>query len=80
MLDVSNMKCGGCTASVKRILLSEPGVHKAAVNLLTETAVVKLHPGQSSADEAASLLSSKALSQRLPCPAATPLQHTCSLA
>ena len=60
MLDVSNMKCGGCTASVKRILLSDPGVQKAAVNLLTETAVVRLHPGRSSADGAATLLSSKA--------------------
>ncbi|EIE25451.1 heavy metal translocatin [Coccomyxa subellipsoidea C-169] len=55
------MKCGGCSASVKRILLSKPGIEQAAVNLLTESAVVKLRPGQSSAAEAADLLTSKAL-------------------
>ena len=62
VLDVRNMKCGGCTASVKRILLASPGVEKAAVNLLTECAVVKLHPGQSSPGAAAELLTSKACS------------------
>lgn len=59
LLDVSNMKCGGCSASVKRILLSKPGIEQAAVNLLTESAVVKLRPGESSASEAADLLTSK---------------------
>ena len=42
VLDVSGMKCGGCSAAVKRILLQQPGVHAAAVNLLTETAVVQV--------------------------------------
>ena len=60
LLDVSNMKCGGCTASVKRILLSRPGIEQAAVNLLTESAVVKLRPGESSASDVADLLTSKA--------------------
>ena len=59
LLDVSNMRCGGCTASVKRILLSNPGIEHAAVNLLTESAVIKLRPSQSSAQEAAELLTSK---------------------
>ncbi|CAL8460709.1 g240 [Coccomyxa elongata] len=59
LLDVSNMRCGGCSASVKRILLSKPGVEEAAVNLLTESAVIKLRPGQSSAAEAADLLTTK---------------------
>lgn len=54
------MKCGGCSTSVKRILLSKPGVETAAVNLLTESAVIKLQPGQSTAEEAAELLTSKA--------------------
>jgi len=36
------MKCGGCSAAVKRILLQQPGVVGAAVNLLTDTAVVQL--------------------------------------
>lgn len=39
------MKCGGCSAAVKRMLLAQPGVAAAAVNLLTETAVVMLAPG-----------------------------------
>jgi Cu2+-exporting ATPase len=56
------MRCGGCSASVKRILLSKPGIQQAAVNLLTESAVVKLCPRESSAEEAAELLTSKARS------------------
>ena len=59
MLDVSGMKCGGCSASVKRILLSNEGVQHAAVNLLTETAVVKLTPVEGSAEKAAELLTTK---------------------
>ena len=42
LLTVANMKCGGCSAAVRRILLQQPGVAGAAVNLLTETAVVQL--------------------------------------
>ncbi|XP_020242330.1 copper-transporting ATPase PAA1, chloroplastic isoform X1 [Asparagus officinalis] len=34
------MSCGGCAASVKRILESQPQVSTASVNLATETAVV----------------------------------------
>ena len=41
ILDVDSMKCGGCSASVKRILMAKPEVHSAAVNLLTECAVVQ---------------------------------------
>ncbi|KAK9846485.1 hypothetical protein WJX81_005091 [Elliptochloris bilobata] len=39
VLDVRGMKCGGCSAAVRRILLAEPGVESAAVNLLTDSAV-----------------------------------------
>jgi copper chaperone CopZ len=42
VLTVQGMKCGGCSAAVKRILLQQPGVNSAAVNLLTETAVIQL--------------------------------------
>lgn len=38
------MKCGGCSAAVKRMLLTQPGVATAAVNLLTETAAITLTP------------------------------------
>ncbi|KAK8930739.1 hypothetical protein KSP39_PZI016640 [Platanthera zijinensis] len=40
LLDVGGMSCGGCAASVKRILESQPQVLSANVNLATETAVV----------------------------------------
>ena len=41
LLEVSGMKCGGCSAAVKRILLSQAEVVNAAsVNLLTESAAV----------------------------------------
>ncbi|KAK1257481.1 hypothetical protein QJS04_geneDACA023103 [Acorus gramineus] len=40
ILDVGGMTCGGCAASVKRILESQPQVSSASVNLATETAVV----------------------------------------
>ncbi|KAF3435020.1 hypothetical protein FNV43_RR22107 [Rhamnella rubrinervis] len=40
ILDVGGMTCGGCAASVKRILESQPKVSSASVNLTTETAIV----------------------------------------
>ncbi|KAL5562876.1 hypothetical protein UlMin_032623 [Ulmus minor] len=40
ILDVGGMTCGGCAASVKRILESQPQVSTASVNLTTETAIV----------------------------------------
>ncbi|CAM0901542.1 unnamed protein product [Alopecurus aequalis] len=40
ILDVGGMSCGGCAASVKRILESEPQVQSATVNLATEMALV----------------------------------------
>ncbi|PRW05833.1 copper-transporting ATPase chloroplastic [Chlorella sorokiniana] len=48
VLDVRGMKCGGCSAAVKRMLLQQPGVAGAAVNLLTETAVVQVAVQQGS--------------------------------
>lgn len=44
LLHVQGMKCGGCSGAVKRILLQQPGVVDATVNLLTETAVVQISP------------------------------------
>ncbi|GAB4853227.1 Polyamine N-acetyltransferase 1 [Ancistrocladus abbreviatus] len=40
ILDVGGMTCGGCAASVKRILEGQPQVSSATVNLTTETAIV----------------------------------------
>ena len=42
LLDVSGMKCGGCSAAVKRILSEKADIKNAAVNLLTESAVFKV--------------------------------------
>ena len=39
------MSCGGCSAAVKRILTAYPGVTGASVNLLTESAVVRVVKG-----------------------------------
>jgi len=61
VLDVSSMKCGGCSTSVKRILMATPGVHSAAVNLLTECAVVQYRGGggQTTAGDLTEMLTSK---------------------
>ncbi|KAL5789996.1 hypothetical protein ACOSQ2_004884 [Xanthoceras sorbifolium] len=40
VLDVGGMTCGGCAASVKKILESQPLVSSASINLTTETAIV----------------------------------------
>ncbi|KAK2645018.1 hypothetical protein Ddye_020213 [Dipteronia dyeriana] len=42
LLDVSGMMCGGCVARVKSVLSSDERVDSAVVNMLTETAAVKL--------------------------------------
>ncbi|GFR51779.1 hypothetical protein Agub_g14236, partial [Astrephomene gubernaculifera] len=42
LLEVGGMKCGGCSAAVKRMLSGRPEVAAAAVNLLTETAAVQV--------------------------------------
>lgn len=68
ILTVENMKCGGCSAAVKRILMQQPGVSNAAVNLLTETAVIQVMPGMSTEDivsNAASTLTSKGFTANL---------------
>ena len=70
VLDVQGMKCGGCSAAVKRILLAQPGVAGAAVNLLTETAVVQVaavggSPPAAAAAAAAGALTAKGFPSKL---------------
>lgn len=50
VLDVTKMMCGGCSASVKKILSQQPKVKEASVNLITGTAVVHLVPESSDQD------------------------------
>jgi copper chaperone CopZ len=61
VLTVKGMKCGGCSAAVKRMLLQQPGISSAAVNLLTETAVIQVVADSPAevAEQAASVLGSK---------------------
>lgn len=54
------MMCGGCSAAVKGILLKQPGVEAAAVNLLTETAAVTVKAGDTAqVSSAAAFLTKK---------------------
>ncbi|CAH8271812.1 unnamed protein product [Arabidopsis lyrata] len=56
LLQVSGMMCGGCVARVKSVLMSDDRVASAVVNMLTETAAVKLKPEvEVTADAAESL-------------------------
>jgi copper chaperone CopZ len=70
ILDVGGMKCGGCSAAVKRILLQQPRVLGAAVNLLTETAVVQVDApdgalAEGVASDAAGVLAAKGFPAQL---------------
>ncbi|CAJ2643763.1 unnamed protein product [Trifolium pratense] len=42
LLDVTGMMCGGCVSRVKNILSSDERVDSVVVNMLTETAAIKL--------------------------------------
>ncbi|XP_021738910.1 copper-transporting ATPase PAA2, chloroplastic [Chenopodium quinoa] len=42
LLDVGGMMCGGCVTRVKKLLVSDDRVDSAVVNMLTETAAVRL--------------------------------------
>lgn len=42
LLDVSGMMCGGCVARVKSVLSADERVDSVVVNMLTETAAIKL--------------------------------------
>ncbi len=45
-LNISGMTCGGCTASVKRVLEALPGVSHAEVSLDSAQAEVTFDPAQ----------------------------------
>ncbi|KAL0054244.1 hypothetical protein WJX82_006004 [Trebouxia sp. C0006] len=68
LLDVSGMKCGGCSTAVKRILMENADIKSAAVNLLTESAVFKV-PANSDKEalgaKAASLLTKQGFPSKI---------------
>lgn len=45
ILHVGGMSCAGCVRTVEQALLRQPGVVKASVNLVTESALVEFAPG-----------------------------------
>ena len=47
-IPVSGMTCAACQARVQRSLSRQPGVHEAAVNLMTRTASVTYDPAEAS--------------------------------
>ncbi|KAL5995325.1 Copper-transporting ATPase paa2, chloroplastic [Asimina triloba] len=51
LLDVSGMMCGACVSRVKGILSSDERVDSAVVNMLTETAAIRLRLDSSSSVE-----------------------------
>ena len=48
-MNVKGMSCGGCVASVTRVLKSVPGVTDVAVTLTPGTATVTFDPAQTGA-------------------------------
>ncbi|KAL3690493.1 hypothetical protein R1sor_016802 [Riccia sorocarpa] len=44
ILDVQGMMCGGCVARVRNLLTADDRVKSVAVNMLTETAAIRLEP------------------------------------
>ncbi|GAX72668.1 hypothetical protein CEUSTIGMA_g124.t1 [Chlamydomonas eustigma] len=66
LLDVGGMKCGGCSAAVKRMLSARPDVESAAVNLITETAAVRFRgPPGLLASEAVAMLTAKGFPSKI---------------
>ena len=62
LLDVQEMMCGGCAASVKNMLLSHARVQTASVTLVTETAAVVLEDGgwgEAGGEELAKMLTAR---------------------
>ncbi|KAJ0266535.1 Copper-transporting ATPase PAA2 [Hirschfeldia incana] len=59
LLDVSGMMCGGCVARVKSVLMSDDRVASAVVNMLTETAAVRLRPEVESTEDTAESLAKR---------------------
>lgn len=55
LLDVSGMMCGACVSRVKSVLSADDRVDSVVVNMLTETAAVKLKPETAEIDLSANV-------------------------
>ncbi|KAJ3673650.1 hypothetical protein LUZ60_005642 [Juncus effusus] len=59
LLDVGGMMCGACASRVRTILTADQRVESAAVNMLAETAAVRLLPGSESPGDLAEELAKR---------------------
>ncbi|PKI70052.1 hypothetical protein CRG98_009515 [Punica granatum] len=59
LLDVSGMMCGGCVSRVKSLLSADERVDSVVVNMLTESAAVKLTPEVEGGDSVAEDLAAR---------------------
>lgn len=50
-LHIAGMTCGGCIASVQKLLQAQPGVSTAQVDLTSNSAVITLDPAQTSREQ-----------------------------
>ncbi|BFI43191.1 hypothetical protein MPTK2_8g15930 [Marchantia polymorpha subsp. ruderalis] len=51
ILDVQGMMCGGCVARVRNLLSADDRVNTVAVNMITETAAIRLKPSSLAAED-----------------------------
>ncbi|MCO5596577.1 hypothetical protein L7F22_050642 [Adiantum nelumboides] len=65
VLDVEGMMCGGCVARVRNVLKAQPNVDEVAVNMITETAVVRTSPSSLSSSSATADVDSVAFAESL---------------
>lgn len=67
---VSGMTCAACQARVQRALETEPGVEKAAVNLLLHNATVEFDPARTTPEHLVEVVRGTGYDAELPAPAA----------
>jgi Cu+-exporting ATPase len=70
-IPVSGMTCAACQARVQRTLSHQPGVHDAAVNLMTRTASVTYDPTATTPNGLVAAIRSTGYGAELPAPART---------
>lgn len=56
MYSIKGMTCGGCSGSLERLLMQEPGIERAAASHLAGTCEVKLDPGRVSEQRIAEIV------------------------
>jgi Cu+-exporting ATPase len=75
-LPVAGMTCAACQANIQRALSRTPGVHKAAVNLMTNEAAIAFDPGVTSPAALVEAINETGYSSSLPTAATTTVAAT----